>query len=358
MRVSPSHRDTGRTTVRALFTLAVSALALWFLFRILTDVGLDRLGSRLAGAHRGLVAAALAITVIRFALLGARWEILVRREAPAGLAQILRVLMAGNFLSLVTPALRVAGPILRAWYLSKETGKPRARFYGTIVADQASNFTVYALAAALTGGMVALPAHLRISPAIGAAMVVALVLGLWAVSLVLRRVHEAKSSASLELFTRALGSNSQEGWRGRLIRWVDHLVRSLSASVVGSGAWWPSLLLSGAIFVAVAAVQMIAFAAIGAPISFIAASFAVAGAGFVQVMAASPGGAGVTEISLIAVLLAIGIDQESAAAGVLLARFANYAVLLPWGGWTFFRLERRYGLPSAPSEPQPEDAAA
>lgn len=354
MRASQKHGDAGRTTVRVLFTLGVSALALWFLFRILTEVGLDRLGSRFAGAHFGLVALALLVTVIRFALLGARWEILVRREAPAGLSRILRILMAGNFLSLVTPALRVAGPILRAWYLAKETGKPRARFYGTIVADQASNFTVYAIAAAITGGMVALPPPMTISPGFGVAMIVALVLGLWAMSLILRRVHAGRSSAALPFFTRLLGSKSQEGWRGRLSLWVDHLIRSLSASVVGSGAWWPSLFLSGAIFVAVAAVQMIAFAAIGAPIGFIEASFAVAGAGFVQVMAASPGGAVVTELSLISVLLAIGIDREAAAAGVLLARFANYAVLLPWGGWAFFKLERRYGLPSG----QPEDAAA
>jgi uncharacterized membrane protein YbhN (UPF0104 family) len=62
-------------------------------------------------------------------------------------------------------------------------------------------------------------------------------------------------------------------------------------------------------------------------------------------MAASPGGSGVTEASLIWVFMTLGLDGETAAAGVLLARCLNYLVLLPWGGWSFFTLQHRYGMP-------------
>ncbi|HKY33826.1 MAG TPA: lysylphosphatidylglycerol synthase transmembrane domain-containing protein, partial [Candidatus Polarisedimenticolia bacterium] len=144
----PAAPGRGSSWIKIAVTLAVTALALGFLWRVVADVGPARLASRLAGAHPGWLAAAVALTVGRFLLQALRWEILVRREAPIGLRGIAPILMAGNFLALVTPALRIAGPILRAYYLSKETGRPRARFYGTIVADQTANFTIYAVAAA------------------------------------------------------------------------------------------------------------------------------------------------------------------------------------------------------------------
>lgn len=343
--IRSSRREAGRTTARAAFTLLVTALAFWFLYRTLGDVGLARLWDRIVHAERWLLVAALAVTALRFLLLGVRWEILLRGETRVGLSHVLPVLMAGNFLSLVTPAVRVAGPILRAWYLSQETGKPRARFYGTIVADQASNFTVYGVAAILGGAMVSLPPRFRVSPAMGAALLAALVIGLWVASILLRQVHHGEPSRAVRLLER-FAAGAAPGWRSRMLAWVDHLVRSLSGSVVGGGAWWPSLALSAAIFAAVAAVQMMAFHAIGAPLTFIQAVFAVAGAGFIQILAAAPGGVGVTEASLIAVLGAMGADPESAAVGALLARFANYAILLPWGGWAFVRLQRRYGMPA------------
>ncbi|HET9481905.1 MAG TPA: lysylphosphatidylglycerol synthase domain-containing protein, partial [Candidatus Polarisedimenticolia bacterium] len=133
--IAGSGSRRGRPYLRLVFTLAVTALAVWFLWSIFSEVGLAHVWDRILAADPALFVLATAITVARFWLLALRWEILVRREAPVGMRQITPVLMAGNFVSLVMPALRVAGPILRAYYLSRETGRPRARFYGTIVAD-------------------------------------------------------------------------------------------------------------------------------------------------------------------------------------------------------------------------------
>src|SRR5262245_37959400 len=158
-----------RLPVRLILTLLVSGLAVVFLWRVVSDVGLPRLAARLRQVDVLLLAFAAALTIVRFVLQALRWEVLVRREAPVGLGQVLRILMAGNFLNLVTPALRVAGPILRAFYLSRETGRPRARFYGTIVADQTANFAVYAVAVALGAALVPMPGREAASPALGAA---------------------------------------------------------------------------------------------------------------------------------------------------------------------------------------------
>ena len=39
------------------------------------------------------------------------------------------------------------------------------------------------------------------------------------------------------------------------------------------------------------------------------------------------------------------MPAQDARAGVIVARLATYAVLLPWGGYAFISLQRRYGSP-------------
>ncbi|MGH9869984.1 MAG: lysylphosphatidylglycerol synthase transmembrane domain-containing protein [Candidatus Polarisedimenticolia bacterium] len=333
-----------RLPVRLILTLLVSGLALVFLWRVVSEVGLHRLGARLSQVNTLLLVSATALTIVRFVLQALRWEVLVRREAPVGLRQVLPILMAGNFLNLVTPALRIAGPILRAYYLSQETGRPRARFYGTIVADQTTNFAVYALAVALGAALVPMPGREAPSPALGAALAGALVGGLAIAYFFLRRIQRGERSLLAQwVHGRSDGSGSR--LRARVALWWDHMAEALSHSVLGGGAWWPAMGISVLLFLSIVAGQVVSFAAIGANVGFLPAAFAVAGAGFIQMMAASPGGSGVTEASLIWVFMTMGMDGETAAAGVLLARCLNYAVLLPWGGWSFFGLQRRYGMP-------------
>ena len=331
--------------IRLFFTLLITALAFYFLWRVLSDVGLQALASRLRDANLLLIGLAVVLTILRFLLLAVRWEVLARREAPVGLRQIVPVLMAGNFLALVTPAVRIAGPILRAYYLSKETGRPRARFYGTIVADQTANFTIFAVAAAVAGAMVGMDGGFGISIAGGAGMLCALCVGLWLGYVMLKRVHQGRPSEVSRALRGILGEGPPGGWRRRLFVWWEHLVKALSGAVVSSGAWWPALGLSAAAYAVGIAIQVLAFAAVGSDVSAMQAAFGIAAAGSVQIAAAAPGGPGVTEASLIGVFLAIGIDRESAMAGVLLGRLANYLVLLPWGCHALVSLQRRYGRP-------------
>lgn len=344
--MSPETRPRGRW-IRFVFTIMVALLAIWFLWRVLSQAGLDTVKHRVLDADIGLVLLAGVLTVVRYLVLGLRWEMLARREAPIGLGQITPVLMAGNFLSLVTPAMRIAGPILRAYYLSRETGRPRARIYGTIVADQASNFTVYALLFAVAAASVTLPGSSQTSVGTGLAMLAALFAGLWAGYRALREVAAGRPSLFARLIRTAMGEGPESGWRHRLIAWWEHLLHSLSGSVLTPGAWWPAMALSCLACALTIVPQMIVFRAIGAHVSAAEVAFAISGAGFAQIMLAAPGGAGITEASQVALFLALGMDGASAAAGVILARMLNYLVVAPWGGVCFFALQRKYGRPGA-----------
>jgi uncharacterized membrane protein YbhN (UPF0104 family) len=346
----PARRPRRGIAVRVI-TWTATLLALWFLWRTLRDVGLQNLGARLRSVDPLLATAAVLLTGVRFLTIAWRWEILLRREAPLGLRRIAPVLMAGNFVSLVTPVMRIAGPILRAFYLSRETGLPRARFYGTIVADQTANFAAFTVAMSISGVMVGLPEPWRISPWSGLGMLAALVGGLWAGARMLRQVHGGAEPRVTRFLTATLGPGGPWSLRRRTIDWFDHLTRALASSLIGTGAWWPALALSGIATLMLAAVQIVAWAAVGTTVGLAEGVFAVAGAGFIQMMSAAPGGPGLTEASLILVAMALGIDRESAVVGVFLARFANYLVILAWGGPAFLALQRRYGLPREDAGP-------
>ena len=338
-------RGARRGIAVRVVTWTATLLALWFLWRTLRDVGLQNLGDRLRSAAPAMVLAVALLTVARFEIIAWRWEILSRREAPLGLRRIAHVLMAGNFVSLVTPVMRIAGPILRAFYLSRETGQPRARFYGTIVADQAANFTAFTVAMSVSGIAVGLPEPWRISPWSGLGLLAALCGGLFIAYRMLLAVHRGREPRFTRFLTSTLGSGGSSSLRQRTIAWFDQLIRALSSSLIGTGAWWPALALSGIAFLLLAGVQIVAWAAVGTPVGLAQGVFAVAGAGFIQMMSAAPGGPGLTEASLILVAIALGIDRESAVAGVLLSRLANYLVILAWGGPAFLALQKRYGPP-------------
>ena len=333
------------SALRFLFTILVALFAFWFLWSVLGEAGLRGLGGRLSRVDPALVLLAAALTVARYLVLALRWELLARREAPVGFGQISPVLMAGNFLSLVTPAVRIAGPILRAYYLSRETGRPRARFYGTIVADQTSNFTVYAVVFAAAGATVTSHGSLHPSPAFMAGLMLALVAGLWLGYRMLREVAQGRPSLAARALTATLGPGPEGGWRRRSIAWWEHLLHSLSGAALAPSAWWLAMALSCVAFALTVAPQVLAFRAVGVSAGAGEVAFAIAGAGFAQIMLAAPGGAGITEASLVAVFLALGMEAQSAAAGVILARLINYAIVAFWGGACFFSLQRRYGRP-------------
>ena len=113
---APRH-EHGRALARVLFNIAIFGVSIWFLWSVLRDTGFEAVGRRLLEATPWLVAVTAAANLARYMLLGLRWEILVRTEAPMGYRPILSILMAGNFLQLVAPGFarstsprRPAGP--------------------------------------------------------------------------------------------------------------------------------------------------------------------------------------------------------------------------------------------------------
>lgn len=360
MASSSSRPRRRRPIFGIVFNILVTGLSIWFLWSVMQDAGFAQVGRRLMEAVPWLVAVTAGANIVRFLLLGLRWEILVRTEAPIGYGPILRILMAGNFLNLLAPGLRVAGPVLRAWYLSKETGRRRVRFYGTIVADQTANFTIFAVAMAVSGLLTASSGSEQ-GLLSAAGIIAALVGGLYLAKRQLERIKDGEPSLmrrAMGLLTHARPESEQVDGEGRpnptlgerLVNWWDHMLDALIGSMIGTGTWWPAIGVSATLFVVLAFSMKMAFAAIGTEITLAQAAFGVSAAAFVQMLAAAPGGPGVTEASLVIIFMALGLDPASAASGSFLARLVNYAVLVPWGGWSLWRLQKQYGRAPASDE--------
>jgi uncharacterized protein (TIRG00374 family) len=351
-------RASGKVILRLIFNLLVFAASIWFLWDVLKGIGFEAVARRIARADVLLVGGVLVANVARFMLLGLRWEFLVRSEAPIGYRKILSVLMAGNFLNLVAPALRVAGPVLRAFYLSKETGKPRARFYGTIIADQTANFSIFIIGMVVSGVITARQGHPGISIVAGLAVLAAVAGGQFIGWRHLQRLKNGTPTMVWVFVHKFLKPDEkgkgEESKTMRFLAWWEHLLEALSDAVIGKKSWWPAMGSSALLFLTLAGAQTLALAAVGHPITLAQGAFAISAAAFVQMLAASPGGPGITEASLVLIFLGLGVDVESAAAGTFVARMMNYLVLLPWGGFEFFKLQRRYGAASegssAPAE--------
>lgn len=347
-------RRAHRRAVQVVFNVVVTGSAVWFLFSVLKDIGLSAIGRRLLGADLFLVGLLLAANILRFGLLALRWEILVRGEAPVGFRAILEILMAGNFLGVVAPGLRVAGPVLRAFYLSKETGRPRARFYGTIVADQTANFSAFAAVMIGSGMMTMASGSAGLSVGAGLALLFALVGGLYVGGRHLQRIRRGEVSYVVRALKSASGSKVADRIGGRwnlgarFIAWWEHLLEALAEAFIGRRTFWPAMAVSIVLLLVLAGSLDLSFRAIGTPLGIVRSAFAISAAAFIQMMAAAPGGPGVTEASLVIILLALGVDAESAAAGTFLSRIFNYGVILPWGGFCFYHLQRKYG--PAPAE--------
>jgi len=361
MRSRP-RAHAGRAGLRLVFNVAVFAASVWFLWDVLKDIGIQAVWRRIAGAESFLVLGVLAANIARFMLLGLRWEILVRAEAPIGYRPTLSILMAGNFLNLVAPGLRVAGPVLRAFYMSKETGRPRARFYGTIVADQTANFSIFIVALVISGALTAAEGDAGITLSSGLAVLGALLGGLYLGKRHLTRLKRGERSLVWSTVHRLLkpderGKGSESKTR-RFLVWWENMLHALANSIVGTGTFWPAMGVSAVLFIVLSVSMQLSMAAVGSPIGLAQAAFAISMAAFVQMLAAAPGGPGITEASLVLIFLALGVDVETAAAGTFVARIMNYAVILPWGGVAFYRLQKKYGAASEGPDGSPAAAEA
>ena len=343
---SPSRAWGGRLLKAGVTLLTV--LLVWY-FVAHSDIGWAELASRVAGADPLFLAFGVVLLLARFWLWDWRFRLAARRAAGRSSGAVLGffVLIASACLNLVTPAVRVAGGLLRARYWARWTGRPFGFFYGVVLYDQIAHHVTMTTCTWIT--LVAAAYSLG-RPGLGTAALAALVGAIvWLLVWNLRRGPSDEHPVVRFLARRA------ERAEGRLQRFFSHGHEAVGVFVrllAHAPLRLPVAALGVVYFFVNAAAQWAMFLAIDLPVDALVVLVVVALGNAVGMLSGTPGGLGTTEVTMVASFEALGVDGVAAAAGTLLFRGLHYAAVLGIGLPALALLETRTGegLNGGPSE--------
>jgi uncharacterized membrane protein YbhN (UPF0104 family) len=332
-------RANWKPVARQLLTVALLAGAAWAAYDHRAEI--SRAAGMLSQLNAGWVLVAITAEVasmVAFARLQ-RW-LLRAGGVDIGLVPMVEIVLAGNALSSSLPG----GPAWSATWAFRQLRRRGANRllagWVLLVAGVLAGLAVFVIVAAgawVAGGTGPL-AHLRWLAAALAA-VPALVAGGWYAA----RRHPAVRAGLARSWQAVAGRYPRASAAGSFTaRAVDNL-GLVRPGVVG---WMEAFGLALANWIYDAACLVACIAALGIPIPW---RGVLAIYGLTQVSASlpiTPGGLGVVEGSLAALLMAYGTPADSAVAVVLLYRIVSFWGLVPvgWGAWFGLEMAQRRGL--------------
>jgi uncharacterized protein (TIRG00374 family) len=324
--------------LKAGLTLLMVLLVGVFVAR--SDIEWAELAARVAGASPLFLTLGMVLLLARFWLWDWRFRLAARRAVgrSSGAALGFFVLVASACLNLITPAVRLAGGLLRARYWARWTGRSFGYLYGVVLYDQIAHHVTMT---ACTWVTLVVAAYALGRPWLGTAALAALVgavawLVLWS-----RRSGAAEEHPVVRFLARRA-----ERAEGKLQRFFAHGHEAVGVFVrlLGHVPLRPRVAALGVVYFFVnAAAQWLMFLAIGLPVNPLVVLAVVALGNAVGTISGSPGGLGATEVAMVASFQALGVDEVAAAAGTLLFRGLHYAAVLGIGLPALALLEMRKG---------------
>jgi undecaprenyl-diphosphatase len=323
---SPSPRKPWASAIRALVTVASLALAVWAVAHLLEGEDFRDVTVRLRRASPAGVLLASGFVLLHLFLWAFRWKLAIRRIDPTPRRRVIySALAAAASVNLVAPFARVLGGLLRARYLARDGRRTLGEFLGVVLFDQWMHGVVMGL---LTAGALIFSAavghryELAASLAIGI-LAMAFALHLWS----LMRTRDAAAWAA---------RFAESSWAGRwplraLKRHGQDTLATFSKLLSDDRLRLASWALGLGVFFAAASAQAAAFWALGETPRPLVVCVTVALGAAVGTLATTPGGVGVTEASMIALFVWLGVDRVTAAAAALLYRSVYYVVVLVTG---------------------------
>src|SRR6516225_8611440 len=149
-----------RSRVRAVLVLVLTIGLLAFFFH---DVNLGRVWTATCGADARMLALAVAVTMMTYALRALRWQYLLAPIGPTHFGTAFRTTVIGFAASFLLPAR--PGEVLRPYLLAKREGLPPTSAFATIILERLLDLVIVLL---LFGAFVMLvdPSSLSADPAL------------------------------------------------------------------------------------------------------------------------------------------------------------------------------------------------
>ncbi|MEJ2085251.1 MAG: lysylphosphatidylglycerol synthase transmembrane domain-containing protein [Acidobacteriota bacterium] len=334
--------------------LIVFALVVFFVWRFIRELGWEQVMHRLGEARSGYVVLATGCLMTRFALIYIRWSMVLRiLKLPISHFVAATALMTGVLLNHVTPTARVLGGIVRARGLARIYRAPFSDLYASILVEQLGNQVVQAVLMWIA----AIPLAWRLGWH-RAASLIAITPPLVLLVFVAGRARK--------------GARSRAPWSSLPVRALQRQFQRLGPIAVGGRRIAEIFAVA---FRDVGLQTRLALCGVGVVLSNALALWLVLNSLDTQVpflyvlatvslgltaglLTGTPGGLATTEAALIALLVALGVPEIDATAGVLLYRGLHYAIVLAAGGISAIAFELTVARtpPGIKSEPGAADS--
>jgi len=315
-----------------LLKIGISALALYFTWRLTAGMDWHELAARLRQASWLWLTPAVFCLLARWAAWDQRFRLAARRGVGIAPTPVLGffVLMASAALNLITPSARLIGGLMRARYFARSTARSFGLLYGVVLFDQVAHHAVMISATCLALIAAALAAG---RPGLAAVVLAALVTAV-AVLVVSSRRSETFEQNPLVRFLARRAARAQERRQPRMQRFYAHGHEAVAVFVrlLGDGPLRGRAFLLGIAYAVLnVGAQWLIFRALHQPVSFLVVFAAVSLGVAAGTLTGTPGGLGTTEAAMVAGFGILGVGRVEAAAATLLYRGLHYATVLAVG---------------------------
>jgi len=141
-----SHENENHQGERARFGKKKSLFLLvsfLLLFGVFYSIGFGEMFHHIGELDPWLIAALVLLTALVLVIDAFRWKIIIDGLHKSSYRSLFPIFLSGTFVNTITPGLNNGGEVVRAYYLSKLTGKTKAECLATIIMDAATIATAF-----------------------------------------------------------------------------------------------------------------------------------------------------------------------------------------------------------------------
>jgi len=315
--------DTRIDRGKLLIGVAISSLALWWVFR---SIDLSKLKSAFLQADLILILSAIVIMLFGYLLRAMRWPLFFDQIAPS-LKDSWKCLIVGFFMNNVLPA-RI-GEFVRAHLGGRATGLSRSTVLATVAGERLADGLCISL---IFAAFFIYSGSLEDSRSAGQIFNVALLFGLAGIATVLVLFQREKFFEQLEKLAQIMPGTFSHYAYEKARKFVDGLEPMLQPLKLIKISIW-----SLVVWLIELSVYIIISKSFGLEMGLGRAALFMAAVNFSSLIPAAPGGIGVIEALATAALVSVGIERELALSMVVVQHLIQITVVGIPGSYYFFK---------------------
>jgi len=291
-----------------------------------------------------LLSLAVLIAVTRFFIWTFKWRSTISSLAELSYPRVFAILMTGVLMNQLTPGRDTGGEPIRAYYVSKLTGLAKRKALATIIIDKSGNYI--AVSSFIGYSLLFIALFIKLPGSVKAFLELLLILlFLIAISAVYVRKNLALPGAPASLLRRVYylaplsvlreRFPSYAGFEAYVMERFTEFITTLKDLIRDRRNIVNNLLLSYLIWFLVFFKTYLILLSFGAEVSMPMVIAVESMSILLGIFSILPGGAGATEIAMIALFTSAGVDVETATAATLVSRGIFYALTLGLGSACF-----------------------